>query len=534
MPVPQHHLPIGYTSGLTQSDRVPIRVRHHRWPFLRRTPPDAVTQSTGPSQAGALTAHFRRLVVALIGVVATVVVGPTVAYAAPTNDDFGGATAIASLPYTTTQDTSDATSDPSDPASCYNRGSVWFSYTAPADSLIEANTAGSGYDTVLSAWTGTQGSLTMLACNDDYNGSQSQISFSATTGTTYYIMVAQCCGYDGSGGGSLQLSVNQTVPAGNDAFADATRVSGLPYTDSVNLNTTGMEAGEPTSCFTPTNTAWYAYTATATESITATTSEFDGAIAAYTGSTISDLTAVGCRDQASQQGVTFRAQAGTTYYFQVGARYGYTGVIHFNIAVSPQVLVAFGYFPYYPSAYDTVEFFDQSWDPGGAGIASWVWDFGDGATATGIAGPRHRYAADGDYTVTLTVTTTDGRTGMASTALSIRTHDVSIERIDVPATARGGQTIGVNVYVRNAHYTENVEVSLFRSGPNGYAHVSSSTRKVMVSPTGKTTRFSFKYTVTSDDVAIGSVSFKAVAMIVDHLDALPADNELISSPVKLS
>jgi PKD repeat protein len=481
-----------------------------------------------------MTQHFRRLIVALLGAVALVAVAPTAAYAAPANDDFTGATAIGSLPYTTTQDTSDATSDPSDPTSCYNNGSVWFSYTASSAGMIQADTFGSSYDTVLSAWTGTQGSLDMLACNDDYNGVQSQISFSATAGTTYYFMVAVCCGYGGSGGGSLQFSVSQTLPAGNDNFADATSVSGLPYTDSVNLNVTGTEAGEPTACFTPTNTVWYSYTPTTTQSITATTSEYYGAIAAYTGSTISNLTGVGCSDQAYYQGVTFRAQAGTTYYFQVGALYGYTGVMHFNLVVSPPVSVDFGYYPNYPSAYDTVEFNDRSWDPAGAGIASRAWDFGDGATATDVVYPTHRYAADGDYTVTLTVTTTDGRTGTASVVLPIRTHDVSIVRLNVPATARLGQTIGINVYVKNAHYPENVEVGLFRSSPNDYVQVGSSTQMVVVTTTGQTTRFSFSYTITSDDLAMGKITFKAIATIIGHRDALPADNELISTPVKLS
>jgi hypothetical protein len=35
-------------------------------------------------------------------------------------------------------------------------------------------------------------------------------------------------------------------------------------------------------------------------------------------------------------------------------------------------------------------------------------------------------------------------------------------------------------------------------------------------------------------VAAGKITFKANATILDHRDALPADNELISAPVKLS
>ena len=95
------------------------------------------------------------------------------------NDSFTGATVITSLPFSTTEDTSQATSDPSDPANCSNSGSVWFSFTPSSDMQLEADTFGSNYDTVLSAWTGTQGALNLVACNDDSVGAQSKITFAA-------------------------------------------------------------------------------------------------------------------------------------------------------------------------------------------------------------------------------------------------------------------------------------------------------------------------------------------------------------------
>jgi hypothetical protein len=41
-------------------------------------------------------------------------------------------------------------------------------------------------------------------------------------------------------------------------------------------------------------------------------------------------------------------------------------------------------------------------------------------------------------------------------------------------------------------------------------------------------------TITEADRSVGKVSFKAVATIVDHRDALPGDNELTSPPVKVT
>src|SRR6266568_4806082 len=54
-----------------------------------------------------------------------------------------------------------------------------------------------------------------------------------------------------------------------------------------------------------------------------------------------------------------------------------------------------------------------------------------------------------------------------------------------------------------------------------------------VKQAGQTTRFAFSYTVTSDDKAAGKITFRADANISNHPDALPADNELLSTPVKV-
>jgi PKD repeat protein len=56
-------------------------------------------------------------------------------------------------------------------------------------------------------------------------------------------------------------------------------------------------------------------------------------------------------------------------------------------------------------------------DPDGA-IASYAWDFGDGATAS-TPSPSHTYAEPGTYAVVLTVTDNRGKTGTASQSLTV-------------------------------------------------------------------------------------------------------------------
>lgn len=67
----------------------------------------------------------------------------------------------------------------------------------------------------------------------------------------------------------------------------------------------------------------------------------------------------------------------------------------------------------------TVDFTDSSTDPDGI-IVSWYWDFGDGNTAT-IQNPSHTYAADGTYTVTLTVADDDTATDTTSQSVTVST-----------------------------------------------------------------------------------------------------------------
>ena len=70
-----------------------------------------------------------------------------------------------------------------------NSNSVWYTLTAPADGTVVANTLGSSYDTVLSAYTGTCGALTEVACNDDATGVQSEISLPVTAGQAVLLEV---------------------------------------------------------------------------------------------------------------------------------------------------------------------------------------------------------------------------------------------------------------------------------------------------------------------------------------------------------
>lgn len=132
--------------------------------------------------------------------------------APPSNDDIASATIVTEpLPFTNTVNTSEATTAPDDP-DCYGNGStVWYQYTASQNVLIQADTFGSNYDTTLSVYIGSPGSLTQIVCEDNPqlpygpNASQSAVILDALAGRTYYFMV----GTAGSGpGGTLVFNVD--------------------------------------------------------------------------------------------------------------------------------------------------------------------------------------------------------------------------------------------------------------------------------------------------------------------------------------
>ena len=77
----------------------------------------------------------------------------------------------------------------------------------------------------------------------------------------------------------------------------------------------------------------------------------------------------------------------------------------------------FSFSPTQPTAFQTV-FFDASPSTGPSGIVSYVWDFGDGVTATG-KNVNHVYGVIGTFVVRLTITDTQGRT-------STVTHNVPV------------------------------------------------------------------------------------------------------------
>jgi hypothetical protein len=275
----------------------------------------------------------------------------------PANDNCSGATVLPGagpFPISGTENNIDlATTEAADPLqSCSFGGasqdqhSVWFRWTPTSSFQVLADTCGSNFDTVLSAYTGTCGSFNEIACNDDgaspncANTLQSGISWAATAGTTYYIEATQWVGATGAGlNMTFTLGMAPTPPA-NDACASPTILppaGPFPITCNQSTSAATVDPNDPLqSCSAggPAQggaTVWFQWTPSQSNAVLLNTcgSTYDTVAAVYTG-TCGSFTEIACDDDSGAAGpcsftlqsfLTFNAVAGVTYTIEI-ASYG--------------------------------------------------------------------------------------------------------------------------------------------------------------------------------------------------------------------
>lgn len=212
--------------------------------------------------------------------------------------------------------------------------SVWWAWTAPSSGTASVFTSGSSFDTILAVYTGTAVSaLTRIASDDDSGaGSASLLTFPATAGTTYRILV------DGYGGatGSIVLGISlsgASSGANNDSFANRLAFPSTGGTLSGSNASATRETGEPSHAGNgPFKSVWYTWSATVSGTVTVATagSSFDTVLAVYTGTSVGGLTLVASNDDGpgtTTSVVSFSATSGTSYQIAVDGYAGATGSV---------------------------------------------------------------------------------------------------------------------------------------------------------------------------------------------------------------
>jgi hypothetical protein len=248
--------------------------------------------------------------------------------AAPPNDDFDNATVVSALPFTDTEDVSEATRALDDPSTS-GWPNVWYRFTPATNTSLELDTTGSNTSTDVCVYHGTRGALGQVACSPD--GFDSHFFAELQGGVTYYVMVeitSACCGQ------SLTLSLRDRTVA-NDDFDAAQQIDSLPYDDSRDVLRATNAPDDPWCLTSSTNTVWYRYTPSTDLAVAADTrgSDYDTRLCVYQGSR-GALNEVASNDDANGTffaALTVNLHAGTTYWFMVATNQPGASNLHLSL-----------------------------------------------------------------------------------------------------------------------------------------------------------------------------------------------------------
>lgn len=217
---------------------------------------------------------------------------------------------------------------------------VWYAITVFQESSareVTFDTFGSGYDTVLSAWTYANGTMTEVDCNDDATGLQSELTLSLSPNIGVYLIAVS--GFNQSEGDViLNVTGADDVNPPDDWTFTKTGAPGMLAGRSHPSTNIGadQESQPPPSCNEGggTNDVWRSFIPASSGFVTIDTfgSDFDTVLAVYQPFG----TEIGCNDDSGslQSEVSnLEVTAGALYYARVaGFRDTNSGLISLNVS----------------------------------------------------------------------------------------------------------------------------------------------------------------------------------------------------------
>jgi hypothetical protein len=249
---------------------------------------------------------------------ATAVVAPPAWAAAPGNDTLSGARLIRSVPYSTSEDTTQATSGRVDARLNTNCGapateaSVWFKYTPADTDGILVDVTRSSYDAGIMVASGTPTNLTYVDCGPN------AIAADTTPGTTLYVLVFDFVVGEGNGG-TLRMSVSSIPPApaltiGIDPIGHFTRRGTVQITGTVTCSGAdtlglGVDLTQPVGRFAISGSGYVELPCLASQTWSLTVSPFNGRFTGGGAAAVGYVSACGemlCTDVDGEQAVKLR------------------------------------------------------------------------------------------------------------------------------------------------------------------------------------------------------------------------------------
>lgn len=361
---------------------------------------------------------------------------------------------------------------------------VWYEATGTGGPMIASTCTGTFYDSKLSVFTGTCGSLSCVGGNDDACGLQSSVQWNSTSGTTYYILVH---GF-GSATGAFDLTLDCPLPPANDNACDAQTVT-FGITPFDNRFAT-VEAGEPSpgagtgtsSCNSTDgwcsfetdvdNSVWFEFTAPASGCvrIVADGPGFDSQLALWSGdcNNLAGLTEIAANDDSGDDlipgayifaaGILEAAclTPGDTYLIQVDGFNGdetADGELHLIDCGGTLPVVSTGgcqsRFLGYAPAEAELNYLEATVT---GGVPPYTFSWSPAPSFQVDAGNMSTAAVQPATTTTYTVTVTDGR-GCTSSA------DITVNVIDVSCGNNGNKVLLCHYPNGNPNNPQNICIS---------------------------------------------------------------------------
>jgi hypothetical protein len=261
-------------------------------------------------EAGGASAVLR-LSAATFAVLA-VLIAPSVAFAAPANDDFDSAQVVGpALPVSVSGDNTDGTpqsGEPVPPTGVFK--SVWYSWTAPNDGPVLLNVCAASPAKEVAVFQGNSVANLIPLFDIDGGAGGCTVSFNATAAGVYRIAVG------GFNPGPFTLQMRVRTPPANDKFASPQTIGpNLPIqVDGTTLDATWDNEGGTTA-----PSVWFLWTPSQSELVefdfcARTTPPPSTGVLIYTGDTEFTINRVGGSGSCA---FTFDAVGGQTYRIKV-------------------------------------------------------------------------------------------------------------------------------------------------------------------------------------------------------------------------
>jgi hypothetical protein len=207
---------------------------------------------------------------------------------------------------------------------------VWFAWTPTSTGLASislcAGVVAGDSKVAVYAGSGCPVSGTALACNDDFCGLRSFLTFNVVAGNVYTLQIGR---YQTAVGYAGTFDAVVTPLMGNDDCASATAISGtgtFPFTNSIATSSTQGQTEAACNFVGSTNIShdvWFNWTAPATGTAIVNLcagTTIDSKVAVYPGAGCPTSAAIACNDDACllQSQLSFACLAGQVYALQLG------------------------------------------------------------------------------------------------------------------------------------------------------------------------------------------------------------------------